>query len=81
MVRLIALYEVLRFGFARVVCVPLELHIRNNFSDDNAPDQTCFRVPLDMIAAFELRCHFQFQARETERILGCVVNNAGRSTR
>ena len=30
-----------------------ESHVGNNFLRDDAPDSACFRVPFNMVAAFE----------------------------
>lgn len=56
-VGLVAFDEVLRFALCRVVDVALEFHIRNSFLDDDPAHATRFRVPGNMVSAFEDSCH------------------------
>lgn len=56
-VRLIDLDEILGVFFRGVVNIALEPKVANNFLRDNAPNSACFRVPFDMVAAFERLGH------------------------
>jgi len=56
-IRFIALDEILRFFLGGVVGVALEFRIGNNFLHNCAPNSTRFRVPCDVIAAFERLGH------------------------
>jgi hypothetical protein len=49
----IALDEILRLFFGGVVGIALEFHVRNHFLYNGAADLACFRIPFDVIAAFE----------------------------
>ena len=53
----VALDEILGFFFGSVVGVAFEFHFGNDFLRDSAANPTCFRVPLDVIAAFERLGH------------------------
>lgn len=53
----IALDEILGFFFGGVVGVALERHIGNDFLRDSAANSTCFRIPFDVITAFERLGH------------------------
>ncbi len=56
-VRLIALDEILEVFFRGVVDIALEPNVGNNFLRDNASNPACFRVPFNMVAAFECLGH------------------------
>lgn len=53
----IALDEILGLFFGGVVGVALERHIGNDFLHDSAANSTCFRIPFDVITAFERLGH------------------------
>ena len=53
----IALDEILGLFFGGVVGVALERHIGNDFLRDGAANSTCFRIPFDVITAFERLGH------------------------
>ena len=53
----IALDEILGFFSGGVVGVALESHIGNDFLHDSAANSTCFRIPFDVITAFERLGH------------------------
>lgn len=53
----IAFDEILGLLFGGVVGVALERHIGDNFPHDSAANSTCFRIPFDVITAFERRGH------------------------
>jgi hypothetical protein len=75
-VRLIALDEVLRFVFCSVVDIPFESHVGNNFLRDDAPNPARFRVPFNMVAAFEClehRTRMSFLDDEHPRAAGSVL--------
>ena len=49
----VALDEILGLFFGSVVDVAFDFHIGNDFLHENAANSACFRVPSNMIAAFE----------------------------
>ncbi len=53
----IALNEILGLFFGGVVGVAFDFHIGNDLLDDSAADPACFRIPCDVIAAFECLGH------------------------
>jgi hypothetical protein len=53
----IALDEILGLFFGGVVGVAFERHIGNDFLHDSAANSTCFRIPFDVITAFERLGH------------------------
>ena len=57
MVRLIALDEVLWFVLCSVVDIAFQSHVGNNFLRDDSPHSARFRVPFNMVAAFECLAH------------------------
>lgn len=52
-VGLIALDEILGFFFGGVVGKTVEFHIRHDFLHNRPANLTCFRIPFDVIIAFE----------------------------
>ena len=57
MVGFIALDEILGLPFGGVVRVALEFHIGDDFLHDSAANPARFRIPFDVIAAFERLGH------------------------
>ncbi len=53
----VAFDEILGFFFGGVVRVALEHHIGNDFLHNSAANSTCFRIPFDVITAFERLWH------------------------
>jgi hypothetical protein len=53
----VALDQILRFFFGGVMSVAFEYHIGHNSLRDSAANWTCFRIPFDVIAAFERLGH------------------------
>lgn len=53
----IALDEILGFFFGGMVGVAFEFHIRKDLLHDDTANSTCFRIPFDVIAAFEALGH------------------------
>jgi hypothetical protein len=57
MVGLIALDEILRFFLGGVVRIAFEFHIGDDFLHDSPANPARFRIPFDVIAAFERLGH------------------------
>lgn len=53
----VALDEILGLFFGGVVRVALERHIGNDFLHDSPANATCFRIPFNVITAFERLGH------------------------
>ena len=53
----VTLDQVLRFSLCGVINITLKRNVGNNPPDDYALDSTRFRVPRDMITAFECPAH------------------------
>jgi hypothetical protein len=58
-VGLVALDDLLRLLFGSVPLVAFESEFGNHFFLDRSSDPTSFRVPLDMVATLEVRCHWE----------------------
>lgn len=56
-VRLVALYQILRLVLRGVMHVPLVANVRHNLLDDRAANPSRFRVPFNVIPAFERLRH------------------------
>jgi len=54
---LITLDGILGFFFAGAMRVAFEFHIGNDFLHDGATNPACFRIPLDVVTAFERLGH------------------------
>lgn len=65
MIGFIAFDEILGLLFGGVVGVALERLIGNDLPHDSAANSTCFRIPFDVITAFE-RCRHLSVATETK---------------
>ena len=57
MVGFIAPDEILGFFFGAVVRVAFEFHVGDDFLHDGAANSARFRIPFDVIAAFERPGH------------------------
>jgi len=57
-VGLVAPNEILRFVLRGVVDIAFESHIGDDLLHDNAANPTCFRIPCNVVAAFELLGHW-----------------------
>ena len=59
MVGFVALDEILGFFFGGMVGIAFEVYIGNDFLHDSTANATCFRIPFDVIAAFERPGHLE----------------------
>ena len=79
-VRLIALYQILRLFLRSVNCVAFERNFGDMLFLDRPPDTSGFRVPFNVISYFKIVCHWFYlplQDTALHSLLRRFMNGAG----